>query len=194
MLCVTWSEGGKTGSTNTSENSSNKAEIYGSLAPGARGVRIPSYSPSSTSLAPIARRLLDGHNKCKPSSTLGFANSFQQGAQRAQLNLSLTQQQSTQHHLITKHRRLSLPIDGRVCQLKMAYLEPQERAINLKPHIMCLPTWHNRSIQSHHIEVHQYMLVALQHLSICKLDHQLAGLNLQAEYPVPVTHALIQMK
>ena len=33
---------------NTSENSSNKAEIYGSLAPGARGVWIPSYSPSST--------------------------------------------------------------------------------------------------------------------------------------------------
>ena len=47
---------------NTSKNSSNKAEIYGSLAPGARGVWGPSYSPSSMSLAPIARRLLDGHN------------------------------------------------------------------------------------------------------------------------------------
>ena len=47
---------------NMSENSSNKAEIYGSLAPGARGVWIPSYSPSSMSLAPIARRLPDGHN------------------------------------------------------------------------------------------------------------------------------------
>ena len=43
---------------------------------------------------------------------------------------------------------------------------------------MCLPTWHNRSIWSHHIEVHQNVLVALQHLSICKLDHQLAGLDL----------------
>ena len=62
MSCVTRSEGGKTGSANTSENSSNKAEIYGSLAPGARGVRIPSYSPSSMSLAPIARRLPDGCN------------------------------------------------------------------------------------------------------------------------------------
>ena len=62
MSCVTRSEGGKTGSVNTSENSSNKAEIYGSLAPGARGVRIPSYSPSSMSLAPIARRLPDGRN------------------------------------------------------------------------------------------------------------------------------------
>ena len=62
MLCVMQSEGGKTGSANTSENLSNKAEIYGSLAPGARGVQIPSYSPSSMSLAPIARRLPDGHN------------------------------------------------------------------------------------------------------------------------------------
>ena len=42
MLCVTQSKGGKTGSANTSENLSNKAEIYGSLAPGARGVQIPS--------------------------------------------------------------------------------------------------------------------------------------------------------
>ena len=62
MSCVMWSKGGKTGSMNTSENSSNKAEIYGSLAPGARGVWIPSYSPSSMSLAPIARRLPDGCN------------------------------------------------------------------------------------------------------------------------------------
>ena len=38
MSCVMKSEGGKTGSTNTSENLSNKAKIYGSLAPGARGV------------------------------------------------------------------------------------------------------------------------------------------------------------
>ena len=50
------------GSLNTSENLSNKAEIYGSLAPGAKGVQGPSYSPSSTSLAPIARRLPDGCN------------------------------------------------------------------------------------------------------------------------------------
>ena len=62
MLCVMRSKGRKTGSVNTSENSSNKAEIYGSLAPGARGVWIPSYSPSSMSLAPIARRLPDGCN------------------------------------------------------------------------------------------------------------------------------------
>ena len=62
MLYVTRSTGRKTGSTNMSENLSNKAEIYGSLAPGARGVWIPSYFPSSMSLAPIARRLPDGHN------------------------------------------------------------------------------------------------------------------------------------
>ena len=62
ILCVIQSEGGKTGSANTSENSSNKAEIYGSLAPRARVVWIPSYPPSSTSLAPIARRLPDGCN------------------------------------------------------------------------------------------------------------------------------------
>ena len=62
MSCVMQSKGGKTGSANMSENSSNKAEIYGSLAPGARGVWIPSYSPSSMSLAPIARRLPDGCN------------------------------------------------------------------------------------------------------------------------------------
>ena len=55
MLCVMRAKDGKIGSVNTSENSSNKAEIYGSLAPGARGVWIPSYSPSSMSLAPIAR-------------------------------------------------------------------------------------------------------------------------------------------
>ena len=50
------------GSSNTSENSSNKAEIYGSLATGTKGVWGPSYSPFSMSLAPIARRLLDGCN------------------------------------------------------------------------------------------------------------------------------------
>ena len=50
------------GSANMSENSSNKAEIYRSLAPGAKGVQGSSNSPSSISLAPIARRLLDGHN------------------------------------------------------------------------------------------------------------------------------------
>ena len=58
-------EGGKTGSANTSENSSNKAEIYRLLAPRAKGVWISSYSPSSISLAPIARRLPDGHNNVK---------------------------------------------------------------------------------------------------------------------------------
>ena len=61
-FCVTRSKGGKTGSANISENSSNKAEIYGSLAPGARGVWIPSYSPSSMSLAPIPRRLPNSCN------------------------------------------------------------------------------------------------------------------------------------
>ena len=62
MSCVTRSEGQKIGSANTSKNLSSKAEIYGLLAPGARGVRIPSYSPSSISLAPIARRLPDSRN------------------------------------------------------------------------------------------------------------------------------------
>ena len=32
MLCVTWSKGRKMGSMNMSENSSSKAETYGSLA------------------------------------------------------------------------------------------------------------------------------------------------------------------
>ena len=72
MLCVTWSEGGKTGSVNTSENSSNKAEFYGSLVPGARGVQIPSYSPSSMSLAPIAGRLPDGHNNVNQAALWDF--------------------------------------------------------------------------------------------------------------------------
>ena len=62
MLCVTQSEGRKMGSANTSENLSNKAEIYGSLASGAKGVLGPSNSQSSTSLTPIARRLLDSRN------------------------------------------------------------------------------------------------------------------------------------
>ena len=62
MLCVTKSEGINSGSSNMSENSSNKAEIDGSLAPGARGVWVTSYHPSSTSLAPIAKRLPDGCN------------------------------------------------------------------------------------------------------------------------------------
>ena len=44
MLCVTRSECGKMGSTNMSENLSNKVEIYGLLAPGAKGVRGPSNS------------------------------------------------------------------------------------------------------------------------------------------------------
>ena len=62
MSCVMQSEGGKMGSANTSENLSNKAEIYGLLVPGAKGVQGPSNSLSSTSLAPIARRLTDGCN------------------------------------------------------------------------------------------------------------------------------------
>ena len=45
-----------------SKNLSNKTEIYGSLAPGAKGVRGPPNFPSSMSLAPIARRLPDGCN------------------------------------------------------------------------------------------------------------------------------------
>ena len=57
MLCVMRSKGGKTGSANMSENSSNEAEIYGSLAPRAKGVRGPSNSSYSKLLAPIARRL-----------------------------------------------------------------------------------------------------------------------------------------
>ena len=62
MLYVMQSKGRKTGSVNMSENLSNKTKIYKSLAPGAKGVRGPSNSPSSMSLAPIARRLLDGCN------------------------------------------------------------------------------------------------------------------------------------
>ena len=50
------------GSSNISENLTNKAKIYGSLAPGAKGVLGPSYSTSSTSLAPIAMKLPDGFN------------------------------------------------------------------------------------------------------------------------------------
>ena len=59
MSCVTQSKGRKTGCINMSENSSNKAKIYGSLAPGTRGVWGPFYSLSSILLAPIARRLPD---------------------------------------------------------------------------------------------------------------------------------------
>ena len=62
MLCVTQSEGGKTGSLNMSENLSNKAEIYRSLALGSKGGRGPFYSLSSMPLAPIAKRLLDSYN------------------------------------------------------------------------------------------------------------------------------------
>ena len=62
ISCVTQSKGGKTGSSKMSENSYNKAEIYRLLAPGAKGAQGPSYSPSRTSLAPIARRFPDGHN------------------------------------------------------------------------------------------------------------------------------------
>ena len=60
MLCMAQSAGGKTGSTNMFENLSNKAKIYGLIAPGARGFWIPSYSPSSRSLDPIAKKLPDG--------------------------------------------------------------------------------------------------------------------------------------
>ena len=63
MSCVMQSEDRKMGTLNISENLSNKAEIHGSLAPGAIGVWGPSYSPLSTSLAPIARRPPDGHIK-----------------------------------------------------------------------------------------------------------------------------------
>ena len=62
MSYVTRSKVGKMGSSNMLENLSNKAEIYGLLVPGARGVRGPSYSPSSISLAPLARRMADGPN------------------------------------------------------------------------------------------------------------------------------------
>ena len=72
MSCVIWSEGGKTGSVNTSENSSNKTEIYGPLPPGVRGVQITFYFPSSTSLAPIARRLPDGRNNVNQAALWDF--------------------------------------------------------------------------------------------------------------------------
>ena len=62
MLCVIWYKGRKTGSMNTYENFFNKAEIHSSLTPGAKGFLGPSYSPSSISLAPIARRPLDDHS------------------------------------------------------------------------------------------------------------------------------------
>ena len=63
MLCVTWFKCRKTGFMQIRLiNSFNKAEIYGSLAPGARGVQIPFYSPSSISLASIARILPYGYN------------------------------------------------------------------------------------------------------------------------------------
>ena len=62
MLCVARFESGKTGFANMSENSSNKAEIYKSLAFRAKGVWGPSNFPSSMSLAPIPRRLPDGCN------------------------------------------------------------------------------------------------------------------------------------
>ena len=42
ILYVTWSKGGEMGSLNMSKKSSNKIEINGSLAPGARGVQGPS--------------------------------------------------------------------------------------------------------------------------------------------------------
>ena len=62
ISCVMWSKDRNIGSKNTSENLSNKAKIYGSLSPRARGVWGPSYSLSSTSLSPIAKRLPDSHN------------------------------------------------------------------------------------------------------------------------------------
>ena len=49
ISCVMQSEYGKMGSSNKSENSSNKAEIYGLLEPGPKGVQDPPYSPSSMS-------------------------------------------------------------------------------------------------------------------------------------------------
>ena len=61
MLCVTRCEGGKMGSSNKSENLSNKTKIYGSLAPGAEGVPDPSYSLSGMLLVPIARKLPNSH-------------------------------------------------------------------------------------------------------------------------------------
>ena len=95
MLCVTQSEGGKMGSMNMSENSSNKAEFYGSLAPGARGVWIPSYSPSRMSLAPIAKRLLDGHNYINHASLYDLQTVFINDL-KEHSSTQLTQQQSTQ--------------------------------------------------------------------------------------------------
>ena len=76
MLCMMQSKGRKTGSMNMSENSSNKTEIYGSLAPGARGVRIPPYPPSSMSLDPIARRLPDGHNNVNQAELWDLQTAF----------------------------------------------------------------------------------------------------------------------
>ena len=62
MPYVTWSEDRKMGSSNTSENSSKKAEIYRLLSSGAKGIQDPLYSPSSTLLDPIAKKLPDGCN------------------------------------------------------------------------------------------------------------------------------------
>ena len=58
MSCVTQSEGKKMSSSSMLEKLSNKTEIYGSLAPGAKRVWGPFYSPSSMSLASIARDCL----------------------------------------------------------------------------------------------------------------------------------------
>ena len=69
-------EGGKTGSLNTSENLSNKAEIYGSLAPRAKGAQGPFYSPSSTSLAPIAKRLTNSHNNVNQAALCDLRTVF----------------------------------------------------------------------------------------------------------------------
>ena len=62
ISCVMRYESRKMGSLNTSENLSNKVEIYGLLASGAKGVRGPYYSLSSIVMAPIARRLPNGSN------------------------------------------------------------------------------------------------------------------------------------
>ena len=76
MSCVTRSQGRKMVSSNTSQNLSNKAKIYGILAPGGSGVWSPSYSPLSTSLAPIARRVPDGCKNMNHAALCDFQMVF----------------------------------------------------------------------------------------------------------------------
>ena len=76
MSCVKQSKSRKMGSLNTSKNSFSNAKINGSLVPGARGVLGPSYSASSMPLAPIAKRLPDGHNNVNYAALCNLQTDF----------------------------------------------------------------------------------------------------------------------